>query len=68
MLILGDKSARNVTWNRILRMFCYLRPKTPAPIMRIASNGSGPVVMEGEGVAMPRIKEAMDEGRGEEWQ
>lgn len=33
-------------------------------MMRIESNGSGPRVMEGERVAMLRIKEVVYEGRG----
>ena len=35
--------------------FRYLRPKTPAPMIRIESRGAGSWVVDGEGIAMLSI-------------
>lgn len=52
----------------IVKLFWYVRPKTPAPMIRIESKGAGPWVMEGEEVAMLRINGVANEGReGREW-
>ena len=40
----------------------YGRPKTPAPMMRIESMGSG-IEGEGEGVAMLWVQEVLEGGR-----
>lgn len=40
----------------------YGRPKTPAPMMRIESTGSG-IEGEGEGVAMLWVQEVLEGGR-----
>ncbi len=44
---------------------CHLRPKTPAPMMRIEV-GVEVGGMGGMGVAIIRVKEVMDEGGGGE--
>ena len=38
----------------------YVRPKTPAPIIRIESNCVGSWFMEGEGEAISHIEEVME--------
>ena len=43
-----------------------LRPKTPAPMMRIEDIGAGLLFVEGEGAAMLRLREVWDIGREEE--
>ncbi len=45
---------------------CHLRPKTPAPMMRIEVGGVEVGGMGGVGVAILRVKEVMDEGGGGE--